>query len=179
VRHVSLLALVACTLGACALDFGRFAATGTIDGGQDQVPDADLAHPSADAAGDTSTTSDDAAAVSDAGVVNRDGEAVEAGAPADGSVDAFIPCRTSAACSNPTSVCNVDSGACVGCLTSADCGPALPYCDTTTSQCVGCLTSTNCNGTPTPYCSANMQCVQCLQNSQCPMRNQCVDGMCR
>jgi len=83
-------------------------------------------------------------------------------------------CQTS--CPEGT-VCDPDTGECVGCITGDDCAEGQ-YCDTVTQQCEdGCADDSEC---PDQLCDPDThECVDCTEDDQCEPGSVCgPDGTC-
>lgn len=76
--------------------------------------------------------------------------------PSDAPVDSLPPCTSNASCTDPTGVCNLDSGKCVAC-TETD--------------------HTACTGI-TPICGSDNTCQKCSMHSQCASNVCLPDGSC-
>ncbi len=77
-------------------------------------------------------------------------------------------CSGNADCDkNDESLCDPDSGACVGCFDDADCGGDDPFCDPATQQCSECLSDGDC-GAAQPFCDgSDGECVECNVDGDC------------
>jgi hypothetical protein len=79
--------------------------------------------------------------------------------------------------SGDATICDPNTGACVGCLSNQDCGGSEPLCDTVHGQCGQCLGNSDC-GAAAPICNvAASRCVQCIVDDQCS-GGKCTEGHC-
>jgi hypothetical protein len=88
-------------------------------------------------------------------------------------------CQSSDECNQPSAtVCDTETGQCVGCTAAED--PCLlgTYCDPDAQLCIpGCIDDSNCGGNL--ICDvANNQCTGCVQDGDCPAGTLCNGGVC-
>jgi hypothetical protein len=77
------------------------------------------------------------------------------------------------ACVGASSVCDSQTGTCVGCQTNADCAGSSPICNLSTNTCRACQSSTDCASfSGDPVCATTGtrqgQCVVCQADTDCP-----------
>jgi Cys-rich repeat protein len=88
-------------------------------------------------------------------------------------------CQSSADCQDPAAtVCDAESGECVGCTADDDPCSLGSYCDADQKTCVpGCLSDMHCGGEL--LCDVdNNQCTGCIQDGDCPAGTLCNAGTC-
>lgn len=87
-------------------------------------------------------------------------------------------CETNANCpEDDESLCNPDTGACVGCITDQDCG-GKPFCNALNGKCSECVGDGDC-GVAAAHCDiGDGECRQCLVDGHCGDNEKCNDGHC-
>lgn len=105
-----------------------------------------------------------------------------AGGENTGGAGGAIGCQSDADCTNDPNgtICNVDTGECVGCLVDNDLCIQGQYCEPSVQQCtVGCTDDTDCEAGGDLVCDvATHQCVGCTIDTDCPGGSICSGVNC-
>ena len=91
-------------------------------------------------------------------------------------------CQGDADCANDPNgtVCDLQTGLCVGCLVGNDQCPSGQFCNPATDQCeVGCTDDTDCDPGAGLLCNTQThKCVGCVLDTDCPQGSICVQDTC-